>query len=171
MPSGGNSAKREIAGWKPAFFKIRQNGITMMMYRTPRKRSSGNPGSESASRVWIIDYISGERPPSGIAGWHGGWIAGIGSEGTRDALLPASPVPERQVTVASARKTERPAISCTALFAIFVRGSIWCGVSLASLSGGARQSNSWENWKSFQSATLEYVCCGRKLGGPVSRSQ
>ena len=56
-------------------------------------------------------YISGERPPSGIAGWRKGWIAGIGSEGTRDALPLASPVPERQVTEPSARMTERPAIS------------------------------------------------------------
>jgi len=56
-------------------------------------------------------HILRERPPSGIAGWRKGWIAGIGREGTRDALPPASPVPERQVTEPSARKTERPAIS------------------------------------------------------------
>jgi hypothetical protein len=36
-----------------------------------------------------------QRPSSGIAGWHGGWIAHIGSEGARPALLPAGPVPER----------------------------------------------------------------------------
>jgi len=36
-----------------------------------------------------------ERPSSGIAGWRCGWIAGIGSEGARPALLPAGPVPER----------------------------------------------------------------------------
>ena len=36
-----------------------------------------------------------ERPSSGIAGWRGGWIAGIWSEGTRPAHLPAGPVPER----------------------------------------------------------------------------
>ena len=40
-------------------------------------------------------YIFCERPSSGIAGWRGGWIAGIGSEGTRPAVLPAGPVPER----------------------------------------------------------------------------
>ena len=45
-----------------------------------------------------------ERPSSGIAGWRGGLIAGIGSEGTRPALLPAGPVPERLITVAVARK-------------------------------------------------------------------
>jgi hypothetical protein len=60
----------------------------------------------------------GERRPSGIAGWRGGWIARIGSEGTRDALLPASPVPERRTTVGFKRTTGRPAISCTALLAI-----------------------------------------------------
>jgi hypothetical protein len=41
----------------------------------------------------------GERRPSGIAGWRKWFIANGGSEGTRDALLPASPVPERRVTV------------------------------------------------------------------------
>ena len=40
-------------------------------------------------------HIVAERPSSGIAGWRGGWIARIGSEGTRPALLPAGPVPER----------------------------------------------------------------------------
>jgi len=40
-----------------------------------------------------------------------------GSEGTRDALLPASPVPERQATGGVDRKSGRPAISCTGLFA------------------------------------------------------
>jgi len=61
-----------------------------------------------------------ERPPSGIAGWRIGLIAENGSEGARDALLPASPVPERRATVASARKLERPAINCTALFAFLL---------------------------------------------------
>ena len=36
-----------------------------------------------------------QRPPSAIAGWRGEWIAPNGSEGTRPALLPAGPVPER----------------------------------------------------------------------------
>jgi len=40
-------------------------------------------------------YLFAERPSSGIAGWRGGLIARIGSEGTRPALLPAGPVPER----------------------------------------------------------------------------
>jgi len=35
------------------------------------------------------------RPRSGIAGWRGGRIAGVGSECTRPALLPAGLVPER----------------------------------------------------------------------------
>ena len=61
-------------------------------------------------------YFS-ERPSSGIAGWRGGWIAGIGSEGTRPALLFAGPVPERLITVAVARTSLRPAISWTSLFA------------------------------------------------------
>ena len=56
-------------------------------------------------------HLIPERPPSGIAGWRKGCIAKAGSEGTRDALLPASPVPERRATAASARKLERPAIS------------------------------------------------------------
>jgi len=42
-----------------------------------------------------VAHISGERPSSGIAGWRGGSIADIESEGTRPALLPAGPVPER----------------------------------------------------------------------------
>lgn len=41
-----------------------------------------------------------------------------GSEGTRDALLPASPVPERIATDGVERKSRRPAISCTGLFAL-----------------------------------------------------
>jgi hypothetical protein len=68
---------------------------------------------------WRDAYIVAERRPSGIAGWRGGFIAQIGSEGTRDALLFASPVPERRITVEFERTTDRPAISCTALFALF----------------------------------------------------
>jgi len=52
---------------------------------------------------WTFSFIA-ERPPSAIAGWRGGWIGRIGSEGTRDAPLPASPVPERVATVGVARK-------------------------------------------------------------------
>jgi hypothetical protein len=62
---------------------------------TPMKTISGPPGRVSASRVWNIDYIFGERPPSAIAGREGGWIGRVESEGTRPALLPAGPVPER----------------------------------------------------------------------------
>lgn len=43
-----------------------------------------------------------------------------GSEGTRPAILPASPVPERQATGGVDRKSGRPAISCTGLFAFFI---------------------------------------------------
>ena len=43
-----------------------------------------------------------------------------GSEGTRDALPTASPVPERQATASVDRKSGRPAISWTGLFALFV---------------------------------------------------
>jgi len=50
------------------------------------------------------EYSVAQRPPSGIAGWRGGWIANSGSEGTRPALLPAGPVPERRTTEAVARK-------------------------------------------------------------------
>jgi len=39
--------------------------------------------------------VSAQRSSSGIAGWRGWWIERIGSEGTRPALLPAGPVPER----------------------------------------------------------------------------
>jgi hypothetical protein len=56
------------------------------------------------------DAYFGQRLPSGIAGWRDGWIAGIGSEGTRPALLLAGPVSERQTKADSARKLERPAI-------------------------------------------------------------
>ena len=56
---------------------------------------------------WLVvlgSHTVTERPSSGIAGWRGGWTAGNGSEGTRPALLPAGPVPERLITVAVARK-------------------------------------------------------------------
>ena len=43
-----------------------------------------------------------------------------GSEGTRDATLGASPVPERQATASVDRKLKRPAISWTGLFGHFV---------------------------------------------------
>jgi len=49
-------------------------------------------------------YFSAERSSSDIAGWRGGWIERIGSEGTRPAPLPAGPVPERLITVAVALK-------------------------------------------------------------------
>ena len=60
-----------------------------------------------------------ERPPSGIAGRRWEMNAPKGSEGTRDALLPASPVPERQATESVDRKSGGPAISWTGLFALF----------------------------------------------------
>lgn len=61
-----------------------------------------------------------QRPSSGIAGWRGGWIALIGSEGTRPALLPAGPVPERwNVKSVFIETTDGPAIRCAALFAGF----------------------------------------------------
>ena len=41
-----------------------------------------------------------------------------GSEGARDALLPASPVPERKATASVDRKFDRPAISCTGLLGL-----------------------------------------------------
>jgi hypothetical protein len=41
-------------------------------------------------------YFSANVPSSGIAGWRGGLIERSGSEGTRPALLPAGPVPERR---------------------------------------------------------------------------
>ena len=61
-----------------------------------------------------------QRPSSGIAGWRGGWIARIGSEGTRPALLPAGPVPERlNVKLVLIETPDGPAINCTSLFAYF----------------------------------------------------
>jgi hypothetical protein len=64
-------------------------------------------------------YFSAERPSSGIAGRRCEMNAPKGSEGTRDALLPASPVPERQAMESVNRKSGRPAISCTGLLGIF----------------------------------------------------
>ena len=43
-----------------------------------------------------------------------------GSEGTRDALPQASPVPERQATGSVDRKSGRPAISCTESLGLFL---------------------------------------------------
>jgi hypothetical protein len=77
----------------------------------------------------------------------------IWSEGTRDALLPASPVPERRVTVDFERTTGRPAISCTALFALFdLLGQMSRGMSLASgsASGGGWNAQGWESTTSYQ---------------------
>ena len=65
------------------------------------------------------EYFLAQRPPSGIAGWRKGWIANTGSEGTWDALMAASSVPERQTSGAVNRKLDRPAITCTALCALF----------------------------------------------------
>ena len=66
-------------------------------------------------------YFVAERPSSGIAGWCGGWIAKAGSEGTRSALLPAGPVPERwHVGLMFIETPHGPAISCTSLFGLFV---------------------------------------------------
>ena len=66
-----------------------------------------------------IHFVS-ERPSSGIAGWRGGWIAHIGSEGTRPALLPAGPVPERwNVKLVFIETPDGPAINCTSLLAPF----------------------------------------------------
>ena len=63
------------------------------------------------------DFLIAERPPSGIAGWRGGWIAGNGSEGTRPAPLPAGPVPERlNVKSVFIETPHGPAINCTSLF-------------------------------------------------------
>jgi hypothetical protein len=81
----------------------------------PHDDSPGGRGSHQDA-LSPEPYILRERRPSGIAGWRKWFIARIWSEGTRDALLPASPVPERRVTVEIERTTGRPAISCTALF-------------------------------------------------------
>ena len=58
-----------------------------------------------------------QRPSSGIAGWLGGRIARIGSEGTRPALLSAGPVPERwNVGLVFIETPHGPAISWTSPF-------------------------------------------------------
>jgi hypothetical protein len=63
-----------------------------------------------------------KRPSSGIAGWRGGWIALIGSEGTlAAALLPAGTVPERwNVKMVFIENLYGPAINFTSLFAFFI---------------------------------------------------
>jgi len=67
-----------------------------------------------------MDQYFGERSPSAIAGWRGGWIERVGSEGTRLALLPAGPVPERwNVESVFIETTDEPAIGWTGLFAWF----------------------------------------------------
>ena len=61
-----------------------------------------------------------ERPSPGIAGWRGGWIARNGSEGTRPALLPAGPVPERwNVKLVFIETHYGPAINWTSLLGGF----------------------------------------------------
>ena len=68
-------------------------------------------------------YSSVARPSSGIAGWRGRWIARIGSEGTRPALLPAGPVLERwNVEAVFIETPHGPAINWTSWFAIFDAG-------------------------------------------------
>ena len=67
---------------------------------------------------YVKRYFSGQRPSSGIAGGRGGWIAGIGSEGTRPAHLPAGPVPEGwNVGSVSIETVYVPAINWTRLLA------------------------------------------------------
>ena len=133
--------------------------------------------ARSVALGWCVPYVVNLyslRTSAVTCHWRGRvWNAGVGSEGTRPALLPAGPVPERP-NVKHAPNRKPPAFQwlgpppCSPFF---VRGPIWRGVSLASVSGGTRKSNGWENRQSFQAATLEYVCCGRKLGGPWGQSQ
>ena len=64
--------------------------------------------------------FSAERPPSAIAGRRGGGIGRVGSEGTRPALLPAGPVPERRnVRSVFIETTDGPAIRWTGWLALF----------------------------------------------------
>ncbi|MEI7990106.1 MAG: hypothetical protein WCI88_13800 [Chloroflexota bacterium] len=37
-------------------------------------------------------------------------------------------------------------------------------------SGAPWQARGWQNRKSFQTASLEYICCGKKHGGSACRS-
>jgi hypothetical protein len=81
-------------------------------------------GCRVQGRQCAKSYISGERPSSGIAGWRGAWIERIGSEGTRPALLPAGPVPERwNVKVVFIETPDGPAINWTRPFALFLSWS------------------------------------------------
>jgi len=81
------------------------------------QRDDSKPNDE-----WTLEcHIFTERPSSGIARWRGGWIAGIGSEGTRPALLPAGPVPERWNVISVFIETPHgPAINCTSLFGLYL---------------------------------------------------
>ena len=89
----------------------RRNVLLGDCFESCGHRFTGDPGLKGVQISFPSGCFSAERPPSGIAGWQKGLIVENGSEGTRDALLPASPVPERQTKDPAARKLERPAIS------------------------------------------------------------
>ena len=62
----------------------------------------------------------GNVPRQVSLAWRGGWIARMGSEGTRPAPLPAGPVPERwHVKSVFIETPDGPAISCTSLLGLF----------------------------------------------------
>ena len=66
-------------------------------------------------------HIFSERLSSGIAGWRGGWVERIGSEGARPALLPAGPVPERwNVKLVFIETPHGPAINWTSSLGLFL---------------------------------------------------
>ena len=74
-----------------------------------------NQSNDAHSRGMVLFFR--ERPPSAIAGRRGGRIAQVESEGTRPALLPAGPVPERwNVKSVIIETTDGPAIGWTGLF-------------------------------------------------------
>jgi len=101
-----------------------------------------------------------QRPSSGIAGWRGGWIARIGSEGTWPALLPAGPVPERwNVKTVFIETPNGQRLAGRACSHNFSRGPMARGMTLALvlISARSRQAAAFGQ-------NAEIVTCQRRPG-------
>ena len=101
----------------------RINGARQVFNRKRARNWIGKMTSDLAFKSYFERghiYLS-QRPPSDIDGWQNWWIARTGSEGTRDAVLRASPVPERlNVKWVFIETPDGPAISWTSLFGYFL---------------------------------------------------
>jgi len=119
--------RRVASAWlgKPEIISSRASGVFLLAglrgpnpHRITPYSLSGIVAFKMGSRR---GYIFCERPAAGIAGWRGGWIECIASEGTRPALLPAGPVPERWGVKAAFIETPHgPAINWTSWLGYFL---------------------------------------------------